>query len=83
MDNIVKGIPLTGNINEKLILGIGRKRIGELTEDVIMLNLGSFIDSEIEWMLYFQSLWEDLLNNYCLHLGVLSLLNSLFQVEVG
>jgi purine-binding chemotaxis protein CheW len=46
MDAIVKDVPFTGNISEKMIRGIGRKKIGDTTEDVIMLDLEGFLDSD-------------------------------------
>ncbi|MDA8432464.1 MAG: chemotaxis protein CheW [Nitrospiraceae bacterium] len=44
MDEIVKDVPLLGDIDKMMIQGIGRKKIGDSEEDVIILNLPSFLD---------------------------------------
>lgn len=44
MDEIITDVPLLTNIDEKVIRGIGRKKFGNTTEDIIILNLASFLD---------------------------------------
>lgn len=46
MDEIVSNVPLLANIDKKMIHGIGRKKIGDITEDIIILNLAGFLDFE-------------------------------------
>ena len=45
MDTIVKDVPLIGDVSEKLIHGIGRKKMGERNEDIIILNLDNIFDA--------------------------------------
>ena len=47
MDAIIKDVPLMGTISEKMISGIGRKKIGDVTEDVIMLHLDGLFDDGV------------------------------------
>lgn len=47
LDEIVHDVPFAGNINDKVIDGIGRKTIGTATEDIIILNLEALLDMEI------------------------------------
>ncbi|MBA4393663.1 MAG: hypothetical protein C0407_08940 [Desulfobacca sp.] len=44
MDEIVHKLPFLINIDEKIISGIGRKKVGDKTEDVIILNLERFLN---------------------------------------
>ncbi len=44
MDEIVSEAPLFTNIDEKVIRGIGRKKIGDSTEDIIILDLEGFLN---------------------------------------
>lgn len=46
MNEIVTDVPLLANIDKKMIRGIGRKKIGEITDDIIILNLASFLELE-------------------------------------
>lgn len=46
MDEIVHNVPLLGTMDRKMIRGIGRKKIGDVVEDVIILNLAGFLDLE-------------------------------------
>lgn len=46
MDEIVNNVPLLVNIEEKMVHGIGRKKIGDITEDIIILNLAGLLDFE-------------------------------------
>ena len=46
MDEIVNNVPLLVNIDEKMIHGIGRKKMRDITEDIIVLNLACFLDFE-------------------------------------
>jgi len=48
MDSIVSDVPLFGNINKKMIKGIGRKKIGDASEDVIILDLDNLFDTDAE-----------------------------------
>jgi purine-binding chemotaxis protein CheW len=47
LDEIVYDVPFTGNINEKVILGIGRKKIGDATDEVMLLDLDALLRSEL------------------------------------
>lgn len=47
LDEIVHNIPFVGNIDDKLIDGIGRKKVGDTVEDIIILNLEALLDAEI------------------------------------
>jgi len=44
MDEIVKDAHLFTSIDDKMIHGIGRKKVGDITEDIIILNLAGFLD---------------------------------------
>lgn len=46
MDEIVNNVSLAG-INEKMIQGIGRKKIGDMTEEIMILDLPHFLDLEV------------------------------------
>jgi hypothetical protein len=46
MDEIVNDIPVLVNIDGKMIHCIGRKKIGDSTEDIMILNLAYFLDLE-------------------------------------
>lgn len=46
LDDIVYDVPFVGDVNNKLIQGIGRKRFDDRTEDVIILNLDELLDLE-------------------------------------
>ncbi len=46
MDEIVNNVPSLLNIDGKMIHGIGRKKNGDLTEDIMILNLSYFLDLE-------------------------------------
>lgn len=48
LDEIVYDVPFTGNINDKVILGVGRKKIGDVTDEVMLLNLDALLDSDID-----------------------------------
>ena len=45
LDAIVRDVPLVGDVSEKLVQGIGRKKIGESTDDIIILNLDNIFDT--------------------------------------
>jgi purine-binding chemotaxis protein CheW len=47
LDEIVHDVPFAGNINDKVISGIGRKRLGDTSEDIIILNLDALLDVEM------------------------------------
>jgi purine-binding chemotaxis protein CheW len=44
MDEIVHDAHLFTSIDDKMIHGIGRKKVGDITEDIIILNLAGFLD---------------------------------------
>ena len=46
MDEIVDKVPLLGINNQRMVRGIGRKKVNERTEDVIILDLPVFLDFE-------------------------------------
>jgi chemotaxis signal transduction protein len=46
MDEIVGNVPLFGGINEGVVRGIGRKKVNEGIEDIIILDVASFLDLE-------------------------------------
>lgn len=46
MDEIVNNVPLLVSIDEKMVHGIGRKKMGDITEDIIILNLAGLLDFE-------------------------------------
>jgi hypothetical protein len=46
LDEIVHDVPFAGNINDRVIDGIGRKRFEDRTEDIIVLNLEALLDIE-------------------------------------
>lgn len=48
LDDIVYDVPLTGDINNKVILGIGRKKVGATTDEVMLLNLETLIGADAE-----------------------------------
>jgi chemotaxis signal transduction protein len=43
LDEIVLDVPFTGNINDKVILGIGRKKIGDTTDEIMLLDLDALL----------------------------------------
>jgi hypothetical protein len=43
LDEIVYDIPFTGNINDKVVLGIGRKKVGDETDEVMLLDLDALL----------------------------------------
>ncbi|NTV51365.1 MAG: hypothetical protein HGA69_00825, partial [Desulfobulbaceae bacterium] len=48
LDEIVYDVPFTGNINDKIIMGIGRKKVGDATDEVMLLDLGALLDADID-----------------------------------
>jgi hypothetical protein len=44
MDEIVNNAHIFTTIDDKMIHGIGRKKVGDITEDIIILNLAGFLD---------------------------------------
>jgi chemotaxis signal transduction protein len=48
LDEIVYAVPFTGNINDKIILGIGRKKVGDATDEVMLLDLDALLDADID-----------------------------------
>ena len=46
LDSIAGDVPLMGEVSEKLVRGIGRKKIGERTDDIIILNLDNIFETE-------------------------------------
>lgn len=47
LDEIVHDVPLVGNIDNRIIDGIGRKRNGDAMEDVVIVNLEALLDMEM------------------------------------
>lgn len=45
LDEIVNDVPFIGNSNEKVVLGVGRKQIGETTDEVMLLDLDVLLKS--------------------------------------
>jgi ribosomal protein L6P/L9E len=39
LDEIVNDVPFIGSCNEKVVLGVGRKQVGETTDEVLLLDL--------------------------------------------
>jgi chemotaxis signal transduction protein len=48
LDEIVYDVPFTGNINNKVILGIGRKNNGDTTDEVMLLDLDALLAEDID-----------------------------------
>lgn len=44
LDEIVHDVPFTGNINDKIISGVGRRKTGNATDEVMLLNLDALLD---------------------------------------
>lgn len=47
LDEIAHDVPFTGNINEKVILGIGRKKVGAVTDEILLLDLDTLLSEDI------------------------------------
>ena len=48
LDEIVHDVPFTGNINDKVILGVGRKKVGDVTDEVMLLDLDALLAGDID-----------------------------------
>jgi len=48
LDEIVHDVPFAGNISDRIIDGIGRKRFEDRTEDIIVLSLKALLDFEAD-----------------------------------
>jgi len=44
LDDIIFNVPFIGNENERVILGVGRKLINEITDEVMLLDLDVFLE---------------------------------------
>lgn len=47
LDEIVHDVPFTGNINDRVISGVGRKKIGNATDEVMLLDLEALLDRDV------------------------------------
>ncbi len=48
LDEIVHDVPFTGNINDKIVSGVGRKKIGDVTDEVMLLDLDALLDIDVD-----------------------------------
>jgi chemotaxis signal transduction protein len=43
LDDIVYDVPFTGNVDDKVVLGIGRKKVGDTTDEIMLLDLDALL----------------------------------------
>jgi chemotaxis signal transduction protein len=48
LDEIVYDVPFTGSINDKVILGVGRKKMGDTTDEVMLLDLDALLETDTD-----------------------------------
>lgn len=47
LDEIVYDVPFTENVNDKIVLGIGRKKVGDATDEIMLLDLDALLAADI------------------------------------